>query len=44
VAFRLFPHGPHGMGMALADRGDVGTWPQQALDWLVAGGILGHAG
>ncbi|HWU91022.1 MAG TPA: alpha/beta hydrolase fold domain-containing protein [Kofleriaceae bacterium] len=34
VTFRLFPHGPHGMGLALDHRGDVGTWTSDALAWL----------
>ncbi len=40
VTFRLFPHGPHGMGMALGDPGEVGTWSRQALDWLATRDIL----
>src|SRR5262249_32811794 len=40
VTLRLFPHGPHGMGMALEDAGEVGAWSRQAIDWLAAGGIL----
>ena len=34
VTFKLFPHGPHGMGLALDQPGEVGTWTRQALDWL----------
>jgi acetyl esterase/lipase len=40
VAFELFPHGPHGMGLALGDRGEVGTWTRRALAWLRARRIL----
>jgi acetyl esterase/lipase len=43
VTLRVFPHGPHGMGMARGDRGEVGAWPRQALDWLAARGILVRA-
>jgi len=34
VAFELFAHGPHGMGLALAQPGEVGTWTHRALAWL----------
>ncbi|HWL87339.1 MAG TPA: alpha/beta hydrolase fold domain-containing protein [Polyangiaceae bacterium] len=33
VTFELFPHGPHGMGLALDRPGAVGKWTSQALDW-----------
>jgi acetyl esterase/lipase len=36
VTLRLFPHGPHGMGLALDQRGEVGGWTQEALAWLAA--------
>jgi hypothetical protein len=44
VTFRLFRHGLHGMGMATGDAGEVGTWPRQAIDWLVKRGLLARAG
>ena len=34
VAFTLFPHGPHALGLALDHPGDVGTWTTQLLAWL----------
>ena len=34
VTLRIFAHGPHGMGLALGQPGDVAGWTQQALDWL----------
>jgi acetyl esterase/lipase len=34
VTFTLFPHGPHGMGLALGARSDVGTWTNALLAWL----------
>ncbi len=40
VEFELYPHGPHGMGLAQGHSGDVGTWTRRALDWLGARGIL----
>jgi acetyl esterase/lipase len=40
VTLRVFPHGPHGMGMALADAGEVGSWSRRALDWLASRGVL----
>jgi acetyl esterase/lipase len=42
VTLRVFPHGPHGMGMALGNTTEVGTWSRQALDWLAARGVLGR--
>jgi acetyl esterase/lipase len=44
VRFELFPHGPHGMGLALGDRTDVGTWTQRALAWLRARGVIEATG
>jgi hypothetical protein len=32
------------MGLALADRSDVGTWAKRALEWLRARGVLDAAG
>jgi acetyl esterase/lipase len=40
VRFELFAHGPHGMGLALGDRSDVGTWTTRALAWLRASGVI----
>jgi acetyl esterase/lipase len=34
ITFIVFPHGPHAMGLALDDRGEVGTWTTQVLSWL----------
>jgi len=34
VTLKVFSHGPHGMGLALDDPGEVGTWTTQALEWL----------
>jgi acetyl esterase/lipase len=36
VMFTLFPHGPHGLGLALDDPSEVGTWTNQLLAWLRA--------
>lgn len=34
VAFTMYPHGPHGMGLAFDQPGDVGRWTTQLLAWL----------
>ena len=34
VAFKLYPHGPHGMGLALGESSDVGQWTNLLLKWL----------
>jgi acetyl esterase/lipase len=34
IAFTLYPHGPHAMGLALGQPGDVGQWTTQLLTWL----------
>jgi acetyl esterase/lipase len=34
VVFKLYPHGPHGMGLALGHRGEVGSWTTLLLEWL----------
>jgi acetyl esterase/lipase len=34
VELELFPHGPHGLGLALQDRGEVGGWTRDMLKWL----------
>ena len=40
VTFELFPHGSHGMGLALDQPGDVGGWTLEALGWLRAQKIV----
>jgi acetyl esterase/lipase len=35
VAFTLYPHGPHAMGLALDQPGPVGTWTTHLLAWLI---------
>jgi acetyl esterase/lipase len=34
VRFELFPHGPHGMGLAFDQRGAVRNWTDQLVEWL----------
>jgi acetyl esterase/lipase len=34
VQFNLFPHGPHGMGLALGATGDARQWTALLLAWL----------
>jgi acetyl esterase/lipase len=34
VTFKHFPHGPHGMGLALGNPTDVGTWTSLMLAWI----------
>jgi acetyl esterase/lipase len=34
VEFSLFPHGPHGLGLALDDPSEVRTWTKLLLAWL----------
>jgi acetyl esterase/lipase len=34
VTFTLFPHGPHGLGLALDDPSEVRTWTELLLAWL----------
>jgi acetyl esterase/lipase len=34
VVFNLYPHGPHGMGLALGQGGEVGQWTNLLLEWL----------
>jgi hypothetical protein len=34
VEFTLFPHGPHGMGLALGARNEACGWTTQLLAWL----------
>jgi acetyl esterase/lipase len=42
VTLEIFPHGPHGMGLALHEHGDVAGWTRDALAWLVTRGVLEH--
>jgi acetyl esterase/lipase len=34
VTFELFPHGAHGLGLALEEEGEVQTWTEKLLRWL----------
>jgi acetyl esterase/lipase len=34
LVFKLFPHGPHGMGLARDAGSDVATWTSSLLTWL----------
>ena len=34
VVFKLYPHGPHGLGLALDQPGDVGNWTNLFLEWV----------
>jgi acetyl esterase/lipase len=34
AAFTLYPHGPHGLGLALDEKGPVREWTAQLLTWL----------
>src|SRR5262249_38696268 len=34
VMYKLFPHGPHGLGLALDDPTEVRTWTKLLLAWL----------
>jgi acetyl esterase/lipase len=34
VTYKLFPHGPHGLGLALDDPSEVRTWTELLLAWL----------
>ncbi|HWZ90651.1 MAG TPA: alpha/beta hydrolase fold domain-containing protein [Polyangiaceae bacterium] len=34
VTFKLYPHGPHGLGLALSDTGPVREWTSSLLEWL----------
>ena len=34
VRYELFPHGPHGMGLALQRATEVRNWTRQLLEWL----------
>ncbi|HWO22422.1 MAG TPA: alpha/beta hydrolase fold domain-containing protein [Kofleriaceae bacterium] len=39
ATLRIYPHGPHGMGLALDRPGDVGGWTAEALAWLDERGL-----
>ena len=39
VEFKLYPHGPHGMGLARNQDGEVGHWTELLLDWLAEQGF-----
>ena len=34
VTFRVYPHGPHGLGLARSSPGDLGNWTDLLLAWL----------
>jgi acetyl esterase/lipase len=34
VTFKLYPHGPHGLGLALDESSEVRTWTDLLLAWL----------
>jgi acetyl esterase/lipase len=34
VVFTLYPHGPHGLGLAQGYPGDIGQWTNHFVDWL----------
>ena len=34
VRYELFPHGPHGMGLALERTSEVRDWTRQLLEWI----------
>ena len=44
VTFKLYPRGPHGLGLALGQADDVGGWTNEALAWLRSRGVLAEAG
>ncbi len=39
VTFRLYPHGPHGLGLALDRPDEVRGWTDELLAWLDARGL-----
>jgi acetyl esterase/lipase len=43
VTYKLYPHGPHGLGLALDESSDVRTWSDLMLAWLDARWALGAA-
>jgi acetyl esterase/lipase len=36
VAFTMYPHGAHGLGLALGQPGALGAWTTEMLGWLAA--------
>jgi acetyl esterase/lipase len=40
VVFKLFPHGPHGLGLALGQSGGVRSWTDLFLEWLYTAGWI----
>jgi hypothetical protein len=34
TVYKLYPRGPHGMGLALGAMGEVGQWTSLLLAWL----------
>ena len=34
VVLKLYPHGPHGLGLARNQEGAVGHWTEELLEWL----------
>ena len=34
VVFKLYPHGPHGLGLAQSEPGELGGWTRVLLAWL----------
>ena len=34
VFFKLYPHGPHGMGLSRNQGGNVSRWTEELMDWL----------
>jgi acetyl esterase/lipase len=41
VRLRVYPHGPHGLGLAVGRGDDVAGWPEEALGWLRERGYVG---
>lgn len=39
LTFRVFPHGAHGLGLALNEPTEVATWTTLFLEWLDAQGV-----
>jgi acetyl esterase/lipase len=36
VRYELYPHGPHGLGLALQETSEVGAWTGHLVEWLRA--------
>ncbi len=34
VTFKLYPHGPHGLGLAQSHPGELRTWTDTLLQWM----------